>query len=514
MNKLFLVLYVLISTAAVAQLSPAKYVIKNLKVNTKNGDFATSFYGENKIVLSSSRRTSNSVGRWDGNKQPFLELFIGEIDGKGNISKTKLFSNTLSSKYHEAMVVFSPDLKYAYFTANNLIDGELRTKGLKIFRATVSEEGKWEDITTLSFNSDTYDTGHPSISKDGKKMYFISNMPGGYGDTDIYVVDINRGHYGTPKNLGPTVNTKHREFTPYVDGDVLYFSSNRPGGLGNLDMYMTKLDESIGTPINLGKPINSSADDFAFIINNEKQKGYFSSNRGGGRGDDDVYSFVQITENPICDQFVAGIILDKVSGLAIPNSFVTLYNKDGEKMRRKETLADGRFFFKLKCANEYKITGNKLGYFENGENLNTNKENGKEEVINLVLEEREFITKNNKKQLNIRQIRYKLNRVELMKSSKPSLAKVVRLMEKYPKMTIAIGVHTDSRAPDKYSLKLSELRAEETLKYLVSIGADADRMSAKGYGETELVNKCSNNVTCENDEHLENRRVEFVVIKE
>lgn len=503
----------LISGVVSAQLTAASYSVKNLDANSKYDDFGTTFLGKDKIVFSSSRQTGTSNKKRDAQDRLYLDLYIGNVSNNGEITKVKPFSSSVNSKYHDAMVAFSPDLKHVYFTSNNYLDGKLKSEGLKIFKATVSANGQWKNIVTLPFNSDKYDTGQPFISQDGKKLYFVSNMPGGYGDTDLYVVSINDGHYGDPKNLGVTVNSKYKEYTPFVDGNILYFSSTRPGGQGGFDIYMTKLDESIPEPINLGKPMNSRGDDISFIIDNEKQKGYFSSNRRGGKGGDDIYSFTQVTINPICDQTMEGVIRDKISGLPIPNAFATLYDSKGKKIRRLETLADGKFFFNLKCGENYKIIGDRIGYFTVENALITSKINGYVNEVILALDEKEFITKNGKEMLNIRPIKFELNKAVLLEDSKDNLAKVVRLMDKFPNMVVQFGAHTDARAPDGYNLQLSHKRAIETVRYLISMGVDYKRITGKGFGETQLLNKCSNGVKCTEIEHQQNRRTEFVVIK-
>ncbi len=513
MKNYFISLLLLFPFIVLGQLAPATYSLKSLDANSEYGDFGTTFYGKDKIVFSSSRKTGISGKKWDGNDQAFLDLYIGDIDSNGEIIKVKPFSTSVNSKYHDAMVAFSPDLKDVYFTSNNYMNGKLKSSNLKIFKATIGNNGHWTNIVTLPFNNDNYDTGHPSLSHDGKHLYFTSNMPGGYGDTDIYVVTVNNGHYGAPKNLGETVNSKYKEYTPFVDGNVLYFSSNKPGGVGNLDVYMTKLDESIPEPINLKKPINSKGDDFSFIISNKTQEGYVSSNRRGGKGDDDIYAFTQVTVNPICDQTVVGVIVDKITGAPIINAFASLYNSKGEMVRKLETLGDGKFFFNLKCGENYRIIGTKPGYFDNENQWVTSKINGFEDNISLELDEKEFISKEGVEYLNLKSIQFELNKSTILKSSQETLAKVVRLMNKFPKMVIEFGAHTDSRAPDGYNMRLSQRRAVETINYLNSIGADMKRITGKGYGETKLLNQCTNGTKCTEIEHRQNRRTEFVVIR-
>jgi len=513
MKSLFSILFLLYSIVSFSQLTAAQYQVKSLEANSENGDFGTTFYGPEKIVFSSSRKNGISNKTWEGNDQPFLDLYIGNVEADGEITRVRPFSNAVNSKYHDAMVAFSPDLSQIYFTSNNYMDGKVRSSNLKIFRANVGTSGSRTNVQTLTINNDKFSTGHPFVSKDGKKLYYISDMPGGKGGTDIYVVTINNGHYGAPKNLGPTVNSKYKEYSPYVDGDILYFSSNKPGGEGGFDIYMTKLDGSIEEPINLGKPMNSKGDDISFIIDKNTQRGYFSSNRRGGKGDDDIYSFKQLTVNPICDQVIQGVIVDAKTDQPLPMGFAAIYNSKGEKVRRIETLKDGEFFFKVKCGEQYKIGGDKYGYFENDTTFVTSKENAYQNIIRLRLKEKEFIEVNNKEILNVKSIEFELNKADIAKSSYENLAKVVRLMEKFPEMIIQFGAHTDSRGGDGYNMWLSQKRASETVRYLIGLGADPRRITGKGYGETKLVNECSNGVKCSEVEHQQNRRTEFVVIK-
>ncbi|MCA0933198.1 OmpA family protein [Lutimonas saemankumensis] len=513
MKRFCAITILLLSMSVFPQLTAAEYKVKSLEANSENGDFGTTFYGKDKIVFSSSRKNGISNKRWEGNDQPFLDLYIGNVEPDGEITRVRPFSSAVNSKYHDAMVAFTPDLKEIYFTSNNYMGGKVRSSNLKIFRASLTSSGVRNNIMTLPINNDKFSTGHPFVSKDGKKLYYISDMPGGMGGTDIYEVTINKGHYGAPRNLGPTINSKYKEYTPYVDGDILYFSSNRPGGEGGFDIYMTKLDGSIEEPINLGKPMNSKGDDISFIIDKTTQRGYFSSNRRGGKGDDDIYSFKELTVNPICDQVVQGKIVDEITGQPLSNAFATIYNSKGEKLRRIETLKNGEFFFKVECDATYKIEGDKFGYFQADSTLVTNRQNAFENKVILKLDEKEFLEVNGKEVLNVRSIEFELNEANILESSYDELSKVARLMEKFPEMIIQFGSHTDSRGGDGYNMWLSQKRASSTVSYLIGIGVDSRRITGKGFGETKLVNKCSNGVKCTELEHRQNKRTEFVVIK-
>ena len=492
----------------------AEYSIHNLEANTKYGDFGTTYMGKNKIVFSSSRKTPGIMNKvWKENNQPYLDLYIGDVTETGEIVNIKPFSSDVNSKYHDAMVAFSPDLKEVYFTSNSYMKRKLKSPNTNIFKATIGENGEWRHFVSLPFNSTEYDTGHPILSEDGKILYFVSNMPGTLGDTDIFMVEIKEGHYGKAINLGPTINSESKEYTPYIDGNIIYFSSNRKGGKGGFDIYMTKLDGSIPEPINLGEPMNSSGDDFSFIIDNNKLQGYFSSNRTGGEGDDDIYSFVQETKIPICDQSVTGVVKDKVTGFVLSNAFVALLDSEGNQIRKVETKADGSFYFGLDCAVDYTLEVSKNGFFGNSKVLETSNVNGYLNEITIFIEEKEFVTRNGKEMLNVENIKFELNKSDIKKESKRTLEKVIRLMKKYPKLEIEFGAHTDARGGDLYNLNLSVIRAEETVEYLISQGVDFMRITGKGYGETQLINKCANGVQCTELEHAMNKRTEFLVIK-
>jgi len=442
-----------------------------------------------------------------------VDLYIGDLTSNGEVENVRPFSDKVNTKYHDAFVSFSSDLKQVYFTSNDKVNRRIKSKSVKIFKATIADDGNWTKLENLPFNSDGHDAGHPFISKDGKRIYFVSDMPGTIGDKDIFYVEIKNGYYGKPINLGPTVNSPYKEYTPYIDGDLIYFSSNRKGGEGGLDIYVTKLDGSIPEPINLGTTINSKFDDFSFIINSEKLQGYFSSNREGGEGDDDIYTFVQKTTITLCDQSVAGVVKDKLTGVPLKNALVTLVDNEGTKVRTKSTLADGAFYFGLDCAVDYSIEVAKNGFFPANTALRTSNANGFENEVEVLLDEKEFITRDSIQLLNVENITFELNKAEIKKASEKTLGKVIRLMKKYPNMVIDFGAHTDSRGPDALNLLLSIRRAQATIDYLIAKGIDATRLKGQGFGEKKLLNECANNVKCTDLQHQQNKRTEFVVVK-
>ncbi len=346
MKKNIALLLICSSIIAYSQDTPGEYTIDNAKINTKYSDFGTSFFGENKVIFASPKDDIMLTRKtWSGNDQPFLDLFIGIIDKDGRIINKKKITGDVNNKYHEGVVAFTKDLKTVYFSANNYTEKHKAKKdstgmvNIQLYKATLSGEGEWHSVTKLPFNNDAFSTGHPTLNVDDTKLYFVSDRPESIGKTDIFVVDIHEdGTYGEPKNLGNKINTVEREMFPFISGDdILYFSSNGHAGHGDLDVFASKLfDSTISDPINLEDPVNSEKDDFAFIIKDSIHKGYFSSNRANGKGDDDIYSFISFPPIKIeGKQVVTGEVIDKETLELIPQAVVILEDENGLELQRK-----------------------------------------------------------------------------------------------------------------------------------------------------------------------------------
>ena len=258
------------------------YTIKNLEVNSKLQDFGTAFYKDSLVVFASTRKgKSISKKKWFGNNQPFLELYKGTIGNEGEIIDLELFSKVINSKYHDANVTFTKDYKTVYFTRDNYLNKKFVKDTLgwnlnQLYKAKIYENGEFGEVEPMPFNNDNYQTGHPVLNKNETKLYFISDMPGTLGLTDIFVVAINSDEsYGEPRNLGPNVNTLGKEMFPYIDAnDVLFYASDsNEDGFGGLDIYATQMvdDEAVNTSVSLGEPINSELDDFALVYQNKKK---------------------------------------------------------------------------------------------------------------------------------------------------------------------------------------------------------------------------------------------------
>lgn len=548
MKRELLQLFFLLSVTVVLsqQTTAGEYTIDILESNSKKLDFGTTFFGENKIIFSSSRGLSRM--KWDDG-QSFLDLYEGEIQEDGSVKNVKKFSSKLNSKYHESSVSFTPDQKTVYFTRNNYFKKKLEEDesgiiNLAIYRAKVDANGSWKDIESLPFNSKDYSTGHPTVSKDGKKLYFSSNMPGTYGMSDIYVVDIKEdGTFSKPKNLGRKINTSGRESFLYIDrNNILYFSSDsHKHGLGNLDIYATKIyTNSVSKAVHLGSPINTEDDDFAFILNNKTNEGYFSSNREeGGIGFDDIYHFK--ADPPLfieCKQKINGIVLNKKTGKSISKALVVFLDANNERIDTYKTKRDGTFNFDAKCNVAYRLKASKDEFAidsnefvtEDDPDAKTNiklslrpKEVvviSKPEPVVVIEPEVEVIKPNfdeikvvrNKVIVNIDPIYFSLNQANIRKDAARELDKVVKIMKKYPTLKIEGGSHTDSRGGQALNVKLSTRRAKSTVDYIIEQGVSSSRITAIGYGESQLTNKCKNNVRCSEKEHQQNRRTEFVIL--
>ena len=537
MKKISLLIFLILSGIVSAQNVSGEFTIKDIDANTENSDFGATFYGPNKVVFATPKKGITIVNDvWAENGQRFLELYVADYQENGELTNVQPLKGDVNTKYHEADAVFTRDMKTVYFTRNNFYKNKLAKDkkdmtNLAMFKATINENGEWVNIIPMPFNNVSYSVGHPALSPDERTLYFISDMPGSYGKTDIYKVSIDEGGFGDPVNLGPNINSPYKEFSPYIDGDVIYFSSDRPGGYGGLDVYATKLNEVVFEPILLSEPINSPADDFAFIIDSNTRKGFFSSNRAGGKGDDDIYSFEEITPVQFkCGQLITGIVKDKNTEEILADAHIILKDSADVVLQDVTVGEDGTFELKVLCETPYTLVGEKFGYTPQSKTFTTSNDAGKVTKLTVYLgtgdivemtpeglpeELPEEIVKVRPSTyiVNIDPIYFELNSSYLTKEAKRELDKVVDLMNRYPNMIIESGSHTDSRGIEGYNLWLSDRRAKSTVNYIVSRGIDPSRISGHGYGESQLINKCSDGVKCTEAEHAKNRRTEFVIIK-
>lgn len=498
---------------------PSKLEVRNIsEINTSLTEFGTTFFG-NKIIYSSAKDTTKFGGKtYKYNNQPYLELYVADVDSAGNFSNEKKFAKRDQISYHNSNVAFLPGSdSIVYFSANILKGGgrlnknEIGTNNIGIFKAKL-KEGRMRDIEPMPFNNVNYSCAHPAITADGKWMYFTSDMPGGKGEADIYIAEIlASGLTGKPKNLGPAINTEGKEMFPYVREGVLYFSSDGHYGLGGLDVFQAKIDDkgNFGEPQNLGKPVNSNRDDFAYIISEDKSSGYFSSNRAGGKGDDDIYHFKKE-----CEQAIAGIITNKTTQKPISGVTVSAL-KDSITIAKVLTTVDGKYIFtQLPCNTQITIRTEKTDYVTTTQLVSLPPVAGTTPIDIELTDYSSLVTKQDSiEKITINPIFFEFDKYNITPQAAVELDKVVYVLQNFPNVIIKIESHTDARGDDAYNLTLSDNRAKATYGYILSKGIPVNRIeSVTGYGETRHVNNCSNGVECTEEEHLKNRRSEFIIV--
>ncbi|MGB3608200.1 MAG: OmpA family protein [Psychroserpens sp.] len=493
----------------------------NLPFNSKFSDFG-GIIKDNLLYFTSARNT-DSKKRYAWNEEPFLDIYQVDMTKGGDLitygTADFIASEKLNTDYHEASIAITNDGQTMYFTRDN-VKGKKRlryddegTTHLNLYKATL-EGDQWTDVTALPFNDKGFSTGHPALSPDNKKLYFVSNREGGLGATDIYVVDIDdNGDFSTPTNLGDKVNTAGREMFPFVSKDsTLYFSSDGHINLGLLDIFKTNIikDEN-AMPENLGAPYNSGYDDFAYFDDiddnaaNEGYYGYFSSNRPGGKGGDDIYGF----DTRTCNGSIKGTAVNMEDDAVLANVVVQLINEVGVVLIEVETGIDGSYEFEVDCNSSYTVLGTKADFKTAQIKLTTTAD--KFEFDNQVLILEPLVVND---QIVINPIFFDYNKSNIRTDAQYELENIVDVLRTHPKMKIKIESHTDSRGRDAYNMKLSNRRAISTKDYILSRNIAPDRIeSAVGFGESQLINKCSNGVDCTEEQHQENRRSYFYILK-
>ncbi|MDC6361138.1 MULTISPECIES: OmpA family protein [Flavobacteriaceae] len=497
-----------------------RYGVKPFEYNSKYSDFAASFY-EKGLIFASDRDTGNLARyRHTWNSKDFLDLYKVDADSASNGRAIKL-EGDVNTRLHESTSVVTKDGTTMYFTRNNFLDGkkykdEQGIIRLKIYSAE-KVNGVWTNVTELPFNNDSYSVAHPVLSPDEKRLYFVSDMTGSVGESDIFMTEIiGDGTYGPIINLGKNINTIGRETFPFITKDgVLYFSSDGHQGLGGLDVFATKIafndyDQPV---VNVGRPINGPLDDFSFIFDSESKKGYFSSNREGGMGEDDIYEFVE--NDPLvldCIQEVSGTVRDRISNEVLAGATVMVIDEENKEISSTITDSKGNYVLQLDCSKGNFVRASRDGYVPAEEYLN--KSDGKPRIIDFYLE-RDVVTggfgDDLAKLLQLSTIYFDLNKYNIRPDAEIEIQKVIVAMEKYPSLKIKVNSHTDSRGNDAYNLWLSQKRAESTINYMISKGIAADRLQSEGFGESRLVNECANGVPCSSEQHQLNRRSEFII---
>ena len=502
--------------------------VVNLPMNSPMSDFSPIFYQKDQMVFSSSRDSSFLVSRkYKWNNQPYLDLYIGKRDSmERDVENVKKLSPAINTKYHEASASFSPDGQTVYFTRNNykkkLRRDDDGVNHLTLFRS-VKENGKWSRPKELPFNSKNYSTGHPAVSPDGKKLYFVSDMPGGLGGTDIYVVDIYEdGEYSKPRNLGTAVNSRRKEMFPYVSGNALYFSSNRSDGYGGLDVYQSNYRYGeFDLAVNLGEPINSRRDDFSFIIDEEKKSGYFASNRPGGKGSDDIYSFTNMVEPAPIAGVISGRVIDQETGEILIGAEISLVNDQNRIIRKEVSNEEGVFRFEdLDRYSSFTIQTSLASYKQSTQDAVWEVKTEQTLAMEVPLEKDPYVQEDFLVQedgdlrLKNDRILFAFDSYRITRDSKEILDEMVQVFLENPGLVVRIDSHTDSRGSNQYNQWLSEKRAESTRDYLLSQGVNPAQIAdSVGHGEDDPQAKCTQAMEpCEENLHKQNRRSVFEIV--
>ncbi|MCT4580009.1 MAG: OmpA family protein [Flavobacteriales bacterium] len=488
-----------------------KFNVQDAGFNSSQSDFG-GIANDGKLYITSARNDNRKTYGW--NEQPFLDIYTLTKNADGSYANATLVNNQINTRFHEGLVSFTPDGKTMYFSRESYFEKDfqkdslsnVRYSQLYLFKATKLGDD-WDRVESLAINSENYSVKNPSVSPDGSTLYFSSNMPGGYGNFDLYKASINEdGTLGEPENLGQKINTEGQEMFPYVSSNnTLYFSSNGHLGLGGMDVFYTlEIDGKMAPVRNIGIPINSNADDFAFMIDEETEEGFVSSNREGGQGSDDVYAVKKL--QPLCDVLIAATVLDDKTREPINGASVTLYDAEGNKVTSKTTNAEGVAEFIVECEKDSELEV----VMEDFESKKVPVKGTSEEELDvqISLDPIEKIIAPEVIVLN--PIYFDFDKSNITAQAAFELDKLVQIMTKYPDLVINATSHTDSRGPASYNQRLSQRRAKSTQQYVISKGIDASRIAAEGKGENELKVACGAN--CTDEQHQQNRRSEFIIV--
>lgn len=583
----------------------AKFTLNYLSLNTDFTEFGVAFRNDKSVVFSAARQIENLKDKTHKrDNSPFLNLYSAELEN-WDLKNISMLGEGVNTPMHEGPVCFSKDGLTMFFTRNNYLKKstkEGRVNRLKIYSAQF-DGTSWINIKELPFNSNDYSCGHPALSVDGKTLYFVSDMPGGYGETDLYRVDFDGDNFSSPVNLGNQINTEGKEMFPFVSKKgELYFSSNGYATLGGLDVLVCAptAEKQFGRPVNIGYPISSSADDFAFVLASDGFHGYFASNRRKS-DNDDIYQFSITPKPPVAvpdyveidknmDAFIfplendkmgdgkllvmetytqntksggsvlfnprskgfeykpatgfvgvdtifytiadtiqaykgtsssyvaikvkdvyyglVGLVVMKGSGKPVPGVKITLMENDVE-IKTLETDSLGGFLVDLDKDKKYGVKLEKEGYLAKTVFVSTfNIQPGIQKIKEVI--EIEEMKIGAKFAINIY---FDTGKSNIRPDAAQELdEKVYTFLFNNPTVKIELSAHTDSRGTAASNEKLSQSRAESSVKYLIGRGIDPARLIAKGYGEYQLMNGCKDGVKCTEAEHQQNRRVEIKVL--
>ncbi len=457
--------------------NPTGYIVENMRYfNSRQRDFSPAYVNEEltDVLFTSTREEAMGNETHGATGQNFADLFISSMDRKGKWS-VPVPVESLNSEFEDGTPCISPDFSSLYFTRCK--KGKNQQLGCQIYRASADEKGWSEPQVEFEAFGDSITTAHPAISPDGSTLYFVSDMPGGLGENDIWKIskDGEGGGWGEPVNLGEEINTTGNELYPFVHSDgTLYFSSDSRVGLGGLDIYKAVLDETGSWMVeNMKPPINSSEDDFGIVFEPNSERGFFSTSRKG-RGNDDIFSFVL----PPLEFSVTGVVKDERNDQILPGSIVKSVGSDGITVETS-TSDEGAFKFMLKPGTDYVFIASQPGYL-NGKERESTKGLDQSKVFEVTI-----YLASTTHVIELPNIFYDFAKWDLRPESMVSLDNLVETLNDNPNVTIELMSHTDSRGTPADNQELSQKRAQSVVDYLISKGIESDRLEAKGYGESQ-----------------------------
>ena len=516
MKKGILLFLLLIAVPRLSAQTTEKYQIKFLEINKENSDYGVALLDDNKLIYTSASEKPKSKKR---NYNPRKTLFVGEINSSGEVVNPTRIVKKVDLKFNQLGAAYTSDKKTVYLS-RNLYDKKKsrqksdKNKRLVLYKASVDDNGYFRNIEELPFNKPGVTSGYPVLNKENTKLYFVSDRMPSMGKTDIFVVDIRKdGTFGKPRNLGKNVNTAGSETTPFLtDEGILYFSSDGHQGKGKLDVFAVEVFESSTSEVHqLASPINSMNDDFAYIINKDKNLGFFTSNRLQGKDFNDLYSFTLEEEVQPEDCFISvdGKVKDMDTKNVIAGATVELFDLDGYLLESISTYNDGSYKFKVSCAKEYKIVASNENYIADEKRIEILEENyhiALHTNLNLskVVKEEEVAVVE-----SLQPIYYDYDDSSIKSAAAEELDRIVKIMSDNPNLVLEASAFTDSRGTDSYNMELSQRRLKSAIDYLTNNGIDMTRVKGQAYGEDRLVNQCVNGVECDEHAHELNRRTEF-----
>ncbi|MFC7773380.1 OmpA family protein [Flavobacterium sp. GCM10027622] len=477
--------------------------VAQTNIQSKNqSDFAPVLANDNTFYFVSTRNASNKKDKWAN--QPYVDIFQSVRGADGTLSEPKSVDE-LNTPFHDGPIAISADGNTMFFARDSHSKGQFekdKKSNVKVgqqglYKAT-KVDGKWSNIEALPFNSNSYSVSHPSLSQDGTTLFFASNMPGGYGESDIWKVLVVGKQYGSPQNLGDQINTPGKESFPFITEDnVLYFASSGQQGFGGLDIFKVNLS-NMNNVQNLGKPVNGEKDDFSFSLNSRLNVGYFASNRNGF---DAIYTAI-----PVCKAEAIAIVTNQNTGESIANATVAILDDKGNTIATQQSDTSGRVSYAVDCDMAYELRVSALNY--NTQTFSLAKTKAGENLIEAKLKPEDVIITDT--EVLLAPIYFEFNKSNITTQGASELDKLVKIMNDHPTMAILVKSHTDTKGKAIYNLNLSEQRAQSTVQYIISKGISGNRISGKGFGSSTPKITCG--VKCTEEDHAQNRRSEFMIV--